>query len=251
MGGESKLSGSRNEVWLSPASGADGRPLMLYVKPQLTARQLAVELLAAQIGRACGLPCPNPYIVRARSPRFGLAATEVRLVFGSEREGRGMAQPIRDRDYLFETLEQAKLLVPAIVFDEWIANTVRGPGDVLFDTERGAVLIDHEGAMEASVSSSGAAANWLGDRVVDSNSPAKRLEMLAKAREFVATISTLDMSLATVAPLNSVPGAMDAYRDCRDFLIARRSELDRLVSRRLMPEQGYLGEQPRKTSDGT
>lgn len=251
LGGEARVPGSRNEIWLTPAQGADGRRLMLYAKPQLTPRQLAVEVLAAQVGQAAGLPCPNSYVIRARSPRFGLAASEIRFAFGSEREGRGLASSIRDRNYLFEVLEQAKLLVPAIVFDEWIANPVRGPGDVLFDTEKGAVLIDHEAAMDASVRPQEAVINWLGDRVVESTPPAKRLEMLTRARDVIAMLGELDLTPTTVSALNSVPGAIDAYREGLHFLNARRVELDRLISRRLMPEQGYLVEPIRKDSNGT
>ena len=250
LAGESRLMGSRNEVWLTPAQGADGRQLMLYVKPKLTPRQLAIEVLAAQAGRAIGMPCPNAYLVRARSPRFSLAPSEVGFAFGSEREGRGLATSIRDRDTLFEMIESSKLLVPALVFDEWIANPVRGPGDVLFDAENGVTLIDHEAAMDSSVLPTQAVVNWLGDRVVEANPASRRAEMLGRARDFLAVVRDLDLHPAAVLAFNSLPGAAEAYREGLQFLDARRSELDRLVSTRLLPEQRYLTDQIRKDGNG-
>ena len=157
------MKGSRNELWRCPAFTSHGDGLILYIKPALNQRAMFIEALAAQLGQCLNLPCPNPYIVTVNPAHVGKPKGPKFLAFGSEEANeRGMAYPIRDLERVIELLDKLKLSEAVCAFDEWIANSVRSPSDVLFDPEGRAYLIDHEGAMEGHVQPDSQVTNWLG-----------------------------------------------------------------------------------------
>jgi len=242
----SRVDGSRNEVWLCQAYDATGQGLVLYVKPKLTPRALLVEALAAQLGQCIGLPCPDPYIVTVNPIFVGAPRGKHLVAFGSAQVGsRGLARPIHDIDFMMTTLEKLGLVSAACAFDEWIANPVRGPGDVMFDSEAGAVFIDHEAAMDPLTAPDAAVTNWLAARVLERIAPGKRPELLKAIRARAAA--------AHRAQLGQVPSVVQIaqdgvviYRSLLKFLADRLDHLDRLLSLRILPEQGYLTESPKQ-----
>ena len=144
---------------------------------------------------------------------------------------------------MLATLERLGLAPAACAFDEWIANPVRGPGDVLFDSELGAVFIDHEAAMDPMTAPDAAVTNWLAARVLSRIAPGKRPELLKAVRARA--------SAARKAQLGQVPSVVQIaadgvviYRSLLQFLADRLDHLDRLLSLRILPEQGYLTEPP-------
>lgn len=160
-----RLNGSRNEVWLCPAYSGS-KDVMLYVKPNLTLRQLVAELVVAQVAIAAGLPCPKPYIVSVAPHTVGRPRGPAIMAFGCEQVGpRGMATPVRDRSLMLEMLRKVKAADGAAVLDEFVVNDVRGPGDVVFDPYGSVWLIDHEAALAKGVPPDEAVTNWLGDRL--------------------------------------------------------------------------------------
>jgi hypothetical protein len=244
-----RIDGSRNEVWLCQAYGATGQGLVLYVKPKLSPRALLVEALAAQIGQCIGLPCPDPYIVTVNPLYVGGARGKHLVAFGSLQVGSGLARPINDLASMLDSLEKLGLAPAACAFDEWIANPVRGPGDVMFDPEASAVFfIDHEAAMDPLTAAGAAVTNWIAARVLERTAPGKRMELLKAIRGRAAA--------AHKAQLGQVPSVVQIaqdgvtiYRSLLEFLAQRLSHLDRLLSLRILPEQGYLAQPP--TEDAT
>lgn len=156
-----RLNGSRNEVWLCPAySGADD--VMLYVKPGLTLRQIAAELVVAQVATAMKLPVPQPYLVVVQPHCIGRPRGPQMLAFGSEQVGpRGLATPVRNLDLMLKMLQKAKAAEGTATLDELVANDVRGPGDIVFDPEGQVWLIDHEAALDRGLKADEAVNNWL------------------------------------------------------------------------------------------
>jgi hypothetical protein len=240
-GGEIK--GSRNEIWLCPAYSS-GVGLMLYVKPRLSHRAMFVEALAAQLGQCLKLPCPNPYLVTVNPLHVGLSKGPSFLAFGSEQVNeRGMSFAIRDLDLLIGNLDRLKLSEAVCAFDEWIANTVRSPSDVLFDPERGAFLIDHEGSMESSTRPDSQVTNWLAMRLVERLKESERPALLRalRAKTTAAHRAKLEPIPGTVLV---VPDGMLIYTALLTFLEKRLLHLDKLLSQRVLPNQMYLMEQP-------
>jgi hypothetical protein len=234
------LSGTRSEVWLCQAYDANAQGLVLYVKPKLALRAVFVECLAALVGQCIGLPCPDPYLVTVKPQFVGRPPGKQLLAFGSvQAGGRGIAQPIRSVDDMIETLEQLGLSHAACVFDEWIANPVRGPGDVLFDAELGAVFVDHEGAMEASTAVDTSVTNWIASHVIARTPPGKRLQLLKAIRARAVAAHNVQFGQPPSVVQLDQDGAA-TYQALLQFLKERLAQLDKLLSCRILPDQAYL-----------
>ncbi|WP_416762258.1 HipA family kinase [Roseateles sp. So40a] len=232
-----RINGSRNEVWLCPAySGAD--TVMLYVKPGLTVRQLVAELVAAQVGHCLGLPCPDPFIASVAPHHVGRARGPTMLAFGCQQVGpTSLAYPVRNLSLMLDLLRKAKATEGVCVLDEWIANAVRGPGDIVFDAQQSVWLIDHEGALEAHIRPDEAVTNWLAGQLDIT------LQTRSERAEFLGRLHQLARSL-TVAQIHGVPPEMrdiergdSTYAAVLEFLAARLDHLGSLLSARVIPEQ--------------
>lgn len=238
-----KLSGSRNEVWLCPAySGADG--VMLYVKPSITLRQVVAELLVAQVGMAMKLPVPQPYLVTVPPHCVGRPRGPSLLAFGCEQVGpRGLAQPVRNLASMLQMLKTVKAAEGAATLDEWVANDVRGPGDIVFDPEGQVWLIDHEAAFGKGTKVDEAVTNWLAERLRDELPSDQRDKLLAALRAQATKARKLQLS-GSPEDLALLNGGKMTYIATLQFLEERLNHLDRLLSERVLPEQRYLVENP-------
>lgn len=234
-----RLRGSRNEVWLCPAyCGADEH--MLYVKPNLTVRQVVAEVVVAQIAIGMGLPCPQPFLVSVAPHCVGRPRGRALVAFGSEQVGpRGLATPIRSRDIMLEMLRKLKLSEATTVLDEFVANDVRGPGDVVFDPMGSVWLIDHEASLPKGINHDTSLTNWLGDRLRDDTEPHKRVDLLSALRAQAIKVRKLQLG-PTPASLDRLVGGKDSYNQALEFLHNRLTALDYLLSKRALPDQGYL-----------
>jgi hypothetical protein len=241
--GGALIPGSRSEVWLCPAfSGSDG--VVLYVKPFLSTRRVMIEILAAIVGQCIGLPCPRPFLVTCSPHHVGRVPGKKLIAFGSEQVGtRALARTFANPEAMIQALEKQRVLDTLFVFDEWIANPVRGPRDAVLDPEHGVMLIDHEGAMEELTKSDQAVTNWLADRVLATTAADSRHLLLKRVRA--------KAQLAQNAQIGLIPSAVQfdqdgvsTYRTLLEFLWARLTHLDRLLTTRILPNQGYLTETP-------
>jgi hypothetical protein len=234
------LSGSRNAVWLCPAySGAYEQ--MLYVKPNLTTRQIVAEILCAQIAIAMGLPCAKPYLVTVAPHHLGMARGSRFLAFGSQQVGpRSTAKVIRDLDIMFEALQKAKAAEGVGVLDEWTANSVRHERDMIYDPQGTIWIIDHEAAAPAGMAPDEYMTNWLADRLRDRTDQNKRTDLLQAFRKKAAKPRMLKLPNAPPPEIQNIEGATQQWNDVVRFLTLRLGELDRLLSQRIIPEQNYL-----------
>lgn len=232
--------GSRNEVWLCQCY-SNGAGLLLYVKPALSLRRMMVEVLAAQVARCLRLPCPAPYLVTLKPHHVGRPKGAPGLIaFGSEAAGTSaVARPVRDVELMLEMLDKLRLTEAAFVLDEWIANGVRGPRDLLFDPVSGAAIIDHEGAMEPGTPPDAAVSNWLAQRVLERTPEKQRSALLRtlRARAAAAHRARLDEAPGEVQFLQD---GLRVYEELALFLAQRLAHLDALLSQRVLPEQRTL-----------
>jgi|GEM_PF-4470498 len=211
---------------------------MLFVKPALSVRQLVAELVAAQVGSCLGLPCAPPFLVSVAPHHVGRTRGPASLAFGCQQVGpTGAAYPVRNLSLMLEMLRKAKLTDGVCVLDEWIANSVRGPGDIVFDPHQCVWLIDHEGAFEAHVRPDEAVTNWLANHLAATlTTRAQRSEFLARLHGRAAPM--IDAKLGRMPPeLRQVPGGEATYGAVLEFLVARLHHLGALLSARLIPEQ--------------
>lgn len=243
------IGGSRNEVWLCQAYANGDQGVMLFIKPALSLRAMMVEALAAQVGQCMGLPCPNPYIVTVNPKHVGRPVGAKIVAFGSEQKGRALARPVFDTDLMIEMLEKQKLVDQLCCFDEWIANSVRSPRDIVFDPEHGLSIIDHEGAMEGSTRPSEAVTNWLASQVLNRISPDQRGLFLKRLRARADAAHRMSLGSPPAAVQFHQEG-LPVYRQLVEFLKERLTHLDALLSGRVLPGQGHISEVSQRDESG-
>ncbi len=244
------IHGSRNEIWLCPAYGPDAQTVMLYVKLGLPTRAMLAEVLCAQIAHCLGLETPLPYLVTVAPHHVGRErGTAIRLAFGAEDlSERAMARPIRSLDLLLDLLRKRKIEDLVAVFDEWIANDVRSPSDILVSPEARLYLIDHEAALGQHVAPADEVTNWLAGQLLTGLDTRARSQFLRRLRGRLAALHRVQLGEPPVA-LGFAQDGVPLYRALLQFLAERLGHMDRLISRRVMPEQGYLVESPAEDDD--
>lgn len=239
----SRIGGSRNEIWLCPAYGHGAEQLMLYVKLGLPTRAMLVEALCAQVAYCLGLDAPRPFIVTVNPKHVGRAAGPPALAFGAEDLAeRSLAKPLRNVALLLDLLRSKKVADLACAFDEWIANDVRSPSDILVSPEERIYLIDHEAAIAPGLDPGQAVTNWLGGRLLEGLGDRERAAFLRQLRGRLAALQRVKLDAAPLAAQYS-PQGVPLWNELREFLVQRLAHLDRILSERVVPEQRYLTEQ--------
>lgn len=209
---------------------------MLYVKP-LDGRRLLVELLAAQVGLAMGVPCARPFFVLAEPSHMGLPGTDLMHAFGSEMAGHpAIARPWMDTEMLLDMLRESKLLDIASAFDEWIANSDRHHKQIIVGGSPCVVFIDHEQAMGQECKPLTSVANWLLDQQKALMDVAQRQSLLKLVRAQETNVAGIEFGSETPG-LEMIANGGDILEQLVSFLNARRGVLDRLLCSRLVPEQ--------------
>ncbi|NGO49757.1 HipA family kinase [Allomesorhizobium camelthorni] len=144
--------GNVNDTFRGQVLCADGEARQAIIK-DLSARQLANEVMAAAIGLASKLPIPMPIIARVEPgilavSRCPLADGSGHLVFASADTHAENVQQIYCGDPGKVPLIREKLAAwndaaGMYGFDTWIANTDRHEGNLLFSGRSEIWLIDH------------------------------------------------------------------------------------------------------------
>lgn len=236
-----RIDGSRSEVWLVQCYDQQHQGRMLYVKPALTQHAMLVELLCNQVARCMRLPCPEGFLVTLRPNHVGRPRSpQMMLAYGCEQVGtHSKARPIRNVDVMLRMLDKLRLTHPLAAFDELVANSVRSPADVLFDPHGGAAIIDHEGAMEMLDRPEMEVTNWLAQRIIERTPAENRNEVAKVVRASAANAYRMKLMDPPLAVQFAQEG-VEIYTTLFNFLHNRLQELDRLISQRFDPQQGYL-----------
>jgi hypothetical protein len=140
----------RDELWQGDGySMSDGQvddvPLYFRMADRFT---VVAELASSVIARALGLPTPQPYLLNIGAgvlsdSRFATHGKASVCPATADMGGDTFAQLLReDSEYAKKLLGSWKHLVPAVAFDEWLANLDRNFGNILFVAQH-LWLIDH------------------------------------------------------------------------------------------------------------
>lgn len=122
------------------------------IAKRLPERELLVECLCAQIGRALGLPIPRPMI---------LMDAQRELWFGAQRLEHPDLRRESDAAHWAPQLAAWKYLPDACAFDGWIANDDRNQGNLLTNGLGDFWLIDHGHALPQGMRPDARCANQL------------------------------------------------------------------------------------------
>lgn len=150
-----------------------------------------------------------------------------------------MARPVQDLERLLQLLQHRKVADLACVFDEWVANPVRSPSDILVSPDANIYLIDHEAALAEDQFPDQPATNWLANRLIQGLTDKERIALLRQLRGRLAALHRVELEDAPNAAQFSVDG-VTIWRTLLQFLRDRLGHLDRLISERIVPEQRYL-----------
>lgn len=223
-----------------------------YIKV-LGPRQLVNELVCSTLGRAVGLPIPEGFIVRANAtdlPESGILATHEgdALIFACADVGRPSLKRrltesgVQFLTQLFTTWTQWD---EAAVFDEWIANPDRHPGNLLVEGPDKVWLIDHSHALTspawsaADLAPERAVRNQIAEQLFPTLTLPERMAVRSKAGELSTLFGLVDPDAALASShadrlLN--PHDLTAVRN---FIAVRVGKLFDLVSSRLgIPNMG-------------
>lgn len=223
-----------------------------YIKV-LDARQLVNELICSTLGRSVDLPVPEGFLVRTSAndlPESGILAKvegEV-LIFASADVGRPSLKrrlTVDGAQFLASLLATWKHWDAASIFDEWIANPDRHPGNLLIEGPDKVWLIDHSHAltgpnwMAADLVSERVVRNQVAENCFSRLSLPERMAVRAKAAQLSSVFGLVPAGTALeachAAQLLS-PSDLEAVRI---FVSDRVGKLYDLVSTRLgIPNMG-------------
>jgi hypothetical protein len=140
-----------NDTWRGRVHLLDGTTVPAYVK-FLDAKQMANELLGAELARAVGFQVPDTYLVRVDKAQYaagfaqlGITADRV-VAFGCREVGaKSLVRQYRNgglpfMQWFVETCTRWKRLVS---FDGWVGNIDRHLGNALIGAPDDLWLIDH------------------------------------------------------------------------------------------------------------
>ena len=198
-----------DELWVGTGYTESGQdddvPLYLRIG---TARHIVAELVCAVIGRAIGLPVPEPLIVKIRrgdlpSSRLIDQEADATLAFGSASVGGdSCAQLLReDSEHALRLVMTWRQLLPTTAFDEWMANPDRNLGNIVFAAQN-LWLIDHAQALGGKAAEASslkslqeqAFPNVLATMIESAFPPADRAEHLKRVQRWL-NHSTLALDL--------------------------------------------------------
>ena len=142
--------GNVNPTWKAHVKTNDS-VIVAFVK-QVTPRDLYIECICAILGRYLELSIPKPVIVKVTNENFdSIPIGEYALAFGSEDAGYPSFRRYINNEHALKRLEEYSKTIDVGVFDEWIGNWDRNIGNILYDGGNSFSFIDHENAIDSSL----------------------------------------------------------------------------------------------------
>lgn len=241
-----------DELWLGTAFDPnlpDGDDISVYIRVA-DPMPVVAELLCAVIGRALHLPVPEPFVVFLPSGSLPnsskLAYNKSCLAFASHNVGEStFSQLLRaDSESAHAMLLKWEHLIPVTTFDEWVANSDRNLGNILF-VSNVLWLIDHAEAFHGSSRSlfgladlvEQGASNILGDKLARTSLEECAL-YLDKAKEWLSDFaSRINISEAVACAELRHWQSDDQKAELIDFLNHRLTLTHNLLCNRLRHPQ--------------
>lgn len=213
----------------------DGEEVYVIAK-LIPNRELAVELICSCIGREVGLPIPEPVL---------LLDADHRWFFASVDTGHPNLQQVATCSdaAIISKLELWPGLLKAACFDEWIANSDRGDGNLLFDGN-GFILIDHGLAIPQGMNADDWSDDYYNNHLLDvvnngcGRSEPVRAQKANEALEWSSQVGRFSSLLDDEA----LPDLIDSNHRLfmSKFLTDRIAKLGSELYRKLNPSQGAL-----------
>lgn len=226
--------------------------LRAYIKV-LDARQLVNELICSTLGRSVGLPIPEGFLVRTRAsdlPESGILAKHggEALIFACADVGRpSLKRRLTESgaELLASLFATWKQWDAATIFDEWIANPDRHPGNLLIEGSDKVWLIDHSHALTgpgwlvADLIPGRAVRNQIAEQRFVSFTLPERMAVRAKAGEFSRVFGLVPPVAALTASRAAQLLNPDDLEAVHIFVGERVGKLFDLISTRLgIPNMG-------------
>lgn len=201
------------------------------IAKRLANREIAVEVVCAVLGRAAGLPIPEPLLLIDQENiwHYGSADTE----------HPNLAHYVSSGDSsIMDELEKWPSLLPAACFDELIANPDRHDGNLLYDGQ-GFFLIDHGMCIPHGMSATERSGDYhdnqlLGLQISTCRDDISRQRAANSSREWVELTGRSSIDLAQQATAEELDSG--AQQQLISFLKGRIAMLGDLLHERIKPE---------------
>lgn len=240
-----------NETFVGSIDTVSGR-YRAYIKV-LGGRQLVNELLSSTVGRAVGLPIPQGYLLKVFPSDLPDSVVlkkqngEV-LAFGTRDVGQPSLKRRIKKDgnsVLSVLFRDWKEWDEAVIFDDWIANVDRNPGNLLIGSPGEVWLIDHGHSFtgpewkEADLIPDKIFPNKLGDLHFSTLTLPERMGVREKAGNLSLNFGLVDPDAALSASITDKLLSVSELKAIKDFLRLRVAKLIDIVSSRLgIPNMG-------------
>ncbi|WP_325890884.1 HipA family kinase [Grimontia sp. NTOU-MAR1] len=240
---------TKNPVWKAPVKLLNGDTTFVYLK-LLEKRQLFIESLCAIIGRAVGIPIPEPLIVKVPASLVSSLTkcdgpTEDLYAFGSvdaDYPSLNRVLNIDDGSVVWDKLREHSKSLEAAIFDEWIANGDRHWGNLLYDGGDDFIFIDHDLALSSSINiDEGIEKNLLFNFITDDIDELSKARILKKLDEEIrVSYEKVDITDFVELCFGSSFICENSIDEITNFLIERINKLSVILRKKLNPEQGDL-----------
>lgn len=241
---------SKNPVWKAPVKTMDQKTEFVYLK-LLEPRRIFAEAICAIIGRQIGLPIPEPILVNLPEHlMFDLVGeknegNKVCIGFGSkdaDYPSLNRVLNIKDDELIWAKLRAHTKSLEAAIFDEWIANSDRHWGNLLYDGGDEFIFIDHDLALpDQAKSSQPIRNNLLFNFISDGIDELSKARIVKKVQdELCDSYSKIDIRNCVEICYGQSLIGKDNIDSIVDFLMERIGFLNGIIKNKLNPEQGEL-----------
>lgn len=249
-GAEQLEANSKNAVWKAPIKLKNGDTEFVYLKI-LDYRKVFVEAICAIIGRQIGLPIPEPVLVNI--PQHLLhdllgkqAKTSMSsIAFGSmdaDYPSLNRILNIEDNELIWDKLKSHSKSLEAAIFDEWIANSDRHWGNLLYDGGDEFIFIDHDLALpEGKEKNKAIDNNLLLNFICESSDELSKARILKHVKENLC-VNYSQVNILRCVELCYGTSLISAENidSIVTFLTERIESLCEIIRLKLNPEQGEL-----------
>ena len=200
--------------------------------------ELVREVLCNLLAQAVGLPVPAPYVLDVR--RSSWFTPNARHVFGTDYSPRlSLVRAARQAPATLDYLLQWPSLLATIAFDEWIANSDRTAGNLLYIGPKDFQLIDHGDALPNRIDPTTKLANRLARHLVASSTSVRQQDFARRVLDSCANFGKVDFEQIEEAAMSSSWGE-HMVSECIRLLIDRRTQLPTLIEEEFRVIQGQL-----------
>lgn len=202
------------------------------IAKKIAGREIAVEIICAVLGRAAGLPVPEPLALIDENGVWS---------YGSADVGHpNLAQFVStNNSAVLDELEKWPALLPAACFDELIVNPDRNDGNLLYDGQ-GFFLIDHGLCIPHGMQAADRSDDYHTNQLLELHIGACRDEVskqrtVSKSREWSEQRGLSSVSAADQITADTL--SADSQQKLISFLKERAALLGSILHERIKPTQ--------------